>query len=93
LKREQELAAFLSSSVFLLGLMAATMTGNYPVWLRSTLDPAHNLTATNTASDSHALQVGIVWWVVGITLASVYFVLAYRSFRGKVDAGAKGHGY
>jgi cytochrome d ubiquinol oxidase subunit II len=88
LKREQELAAFLSSSVFLLALMAATMTGTYPVWLRSTLDPAHNLTATNTASDSYSLQVGLIWWAIGITLAGGYFGYAFHSFRGKVDAGS-----
>jgi cytochrome d ubiquinol oxidase subunit II len=93
LKREQELAAFLSSSSFLLGLMAATMAGNYPVWLRSTLDPAQSLTAANSASESYALQAGLVWWTIGITLAGGYFAYVFHSFRGKVDAGAAGHGY
>jgi cytochrome d ubiquinol oxidase subunit II len=93
LKREQELAAFLSSSAFLLGLMAVAMAGNYPLWLRSTLDPAHSLTAANTAAESYALMVGLVWWTIGITLAGGYFVYVFRSFRGKVDAGAAGHGY
>jgi cytochrome bd ubiquinol oxidase subunit II len=93
LKREQELAAFLSSSFFLLGLMAATMTGNYPVWLRSTLDPAHNLTTANSASESCALLIGLIWWAIGITLAGAYFYYVFRSFRGKVDAGVTGHGY
>jgi cytochrome bd ubiquinol oxidase subunit II len=93
LKRDQELAAFLSSSAFLLGLMAAAMTGNYPHWLRSTQDPAHSLTAENAASDGYALQVGIVWWTVGIVLASGYFVYVFRSFRGKVDADADEYGH
>jgi cytochrome d ubiquinol oxidase subunit II len=93
LKREQELAAFLSSSAFLLGLMGATMVGIYPFWLRSTLDPAHSLTAENAASEDYALGVAIVWWVIGIILAGAYFVYVYRSFRGKVDSGATGHGY
>jgi cytochrome d ubiquinol oxidase subunit II len=92
LKREQELAAFLSSSAFLLGLMAATMAGNYPHWLRSTLDPAHSMTAANSASESYALQVGIIWWVVGMILAGGYFVYVFRSFRGKVDIRATGYG-
>ena len=92
-KRQQELAAFLSSSAFLLGLMAATMAGNYPFWLRSTLDSAHSLTATNSASTSYALQAGIVWWTVGITLAGGYFAYIFHSFRGKVDPGAAGYGH
>jgi cytochrome d ubiquinol oxidase subunit II len=82
--RGRELAAFLSSSAFILGLMAATLAGNYPFWLRSTLDPANSLTAVNTASRSYALQVGLVWWTVGITLAGGYFAFVFRSFRGKV---------
>lgn len=93
LKRERELPAFLSSSAFLLGLMAATMTGNYPVWLRSTLDPAHDLTATNAAAENYALLVGLGWWTIGITLAGGYFFYMFRSFRGKVNAGAAGQGY
>jgi cytochrome d ubiquinol oxidase subunit II len=88
LKREQErdLAAFLSSSAFLLGVLGATMAGNYPFWLRSTLDPAHSLTAENAAANMHALQVGVPWWTIGIILVGAYFVLLFRSFRGKTDA-------
>jgi cytochrome bd ubiquinol oxidase subunit II len=93
LKRGQELAAFLSSSAFLLGLLAATMAGNYPIWLRSTVDPTHSLTAANSASESHALRVGLVWWSIGITLAGGYFFYVNHSFRGKVDAGTSEQGY
>src|SRR5262249_12265711 len=57
LGRGRELAAFLSSGAFLLGLLAATMAGVYPVWLRSTLDPTHSLTAANSAADSYGLRV------------------------------------
>jgi len=85
LSRRRELAAFLSSSAFILGLMAATMAGNYPFWLRSTLDPTFSLSAANTASKSYALQVGLAWWAIGITLAGGYFAFVLRSFRGKVD--------
>jgi cytochrome d ubiquinol oxidase subunit II len=93
LGRGRELAAFLSSSAFLLGLLAATTAGTYPVWLRSTLDPAYSLTAANSAAGSHGLQVALVWWTVGIMLAGVYFVNLFHSTRGKVDVHAHGHGY
>jgi cytochrome bd ubiquinol oxidase subunit II len=87
-KREQErdFAAFLSSSAFLLGVLGATMAGNYPFWLRSTLDPAHSLSAENAAARMHALQVGVGWWTIGIILVGAYFVYLFRSFRGKVGA-------
>jgi cytochrome d ubiquinol oxidase subunit II len=85
---ERDLAAFLSSSAFVLGLLAATMAGIYPFWLRSTLDEVHSLTAENSAARTHALQVGVGWWTIGILLVGAYFVHLFRSFRGKAGAGA-----
>jgi cytochrome d ubiquinol oxidase subunit II len=92
-KSGRELAAFLSSSAFLLGMMAATMAGNYPFWLRSTLDSSYGLTAGNTASARYGLQVALFWFAVGIALAVAYFVNLYRSIREKVGEDADGHGY
>jgi cytochrome d ubiquinol oxidase subunit II len=93
LRNGRELAAFLSSCLFLLGLLAATMAGIYPVWLRSSIDPAHSLTAVNSAAEGYGLQVGLVWWSIAIALAAAYFVLLFRSVRGKVTSGAEEHGY
>jgi len=90
---QRELMAFLSSSSFILSLLATTMTGSYPIWLRSTLDPAHSLTAANTAVQSYALQVGLVWLSIGMALAGGYFVYLFRSVRGKVGSDAAEHGY
>jgi cytochrome d ubiquinol oxidase subunit II len=73
--------------------MAATMVGNYPYWLRSTVDPSYGLTAANTSSASYALQVALFWFAVGIALAVGYFVNLFRSIRGKVSEDANGHGY
>jgi cytochrome d ubiquinol oxidase subunit II len=81
---ERELAAFLASTTFLLGLMAAVMVGVYPNWLRSTIDPSFNLTVANTASESYSLRTGLAWWIIGMTLAGGYFFFLYRSLRGKV---------
>jgi cytochrome d ubiquinol oxidase subunit II len=91
LRRGRELAAFLSSGSFLLGLVAATMAGSYPVWLRSPIDPAHSLTTANSAAASYGLHVALVWWAVGIALAGAYFAYLFRSTRGKVDARAEGY--
>ena len=92
-RRGRELAAFLSSSAFLLGLLAATMAGIYPVWLRSTIDPAHSLTAPNSAADDYGLRVALVWWAAGMALAGAYYAFLFRSTRGKVDVHTEGHGY
>ncbi len=92
-RQGRERMAFLASSLFLLSLLAATMAGNYPDLLRSTLDPAFNITAENTAADSYGLRVGLVWWTIGMTLTACYFFYLFRSFRGKVGPPASGHGY
>ncbi len=83
-RRDRELAAFLSSSAFLLGMLAATLAGQYPYWLRSTLDPSYSLTALNSASDPYGLRVALAWWPVGIALVAVYFTFLFRWMRGKV---------
>ncbi|HEY3963722.1 MAG TPA: cytochrome d ubiquinol oxidase subunit II [Planctomycetaceae bacterium] len=87
-KAGRELAAFLSSTAFLLGLIAATMIGNYPYWLRSTIDSSFSLTATNTASARYGLQVALAWWGLGFILAAGYFWYLYRSLRGKIEVGS-----
>jgi cytochrome d ubiquinol oxidase subunit II len=84
-RRGQELAAFLSSSAFLLGMLAATLAGQYPFWLRSTLDPSYSLTAINAAADRYGLGVALAWWAVGIALALGYFTFLFWWIRGKVD--------
>jgi cytochrome d ubiquinol oxidase subunit II len=93
LGRGRELAAFLCSCALLLGLMGAAMAGNYPYWLRSTVDPVHGLTAANSAAGEFGLRAALYWWTIGATLAGAYFVYVFRSFRGKVGPIAEGHGY
>lgn len=89
----RELAAFLSSGSFLVGVLSATMAGQYPVLLRSNIDSDLSLTATNAAAGEYGLQVGFLWWLVGISLAAAYFVRLFRSFRGKIDLGNSGLSY
>ncbi len=88
LRRGRELAAFLASSAFLLGLMGATMACIYPNWLPSTIDPAFSLTAARTAAAAYGLEIAFVWWIVGIVLATTYFFFLYSSLRGKLAPGS-----
>jgi cytochrome d ubiquinol oxidase subunit II len=92
-RQRREGAAFLASSLFLLSILAATMAGNYPNLLRSTLDPQFSITAANAAAGAYGLQIGLMWGSVGLTLAAAYFLYLYRSFGGKVEPPTAGHGY
>jgi cytochrome d ubiquinol oxidase subunit II len=92
-RKGAELAAFLGSCAFLLGLLAATAAAVYPVWLKSTLDPAWSLTALNSAASERALRYGLYWWPLGFALALAYFAVLLRIHRGRAQAAAEGEGY
>jgi cytochrome d ubiquinol oxidase subunit II len=93
IKRKNLLQAFLGSGAFILGILAASAASVYPVMLKSTLDPAFNLTALNASVGEHGLRTGLVWWLVGFPLAIGYLVFLFRFHRGKVKAAAEGEGY
>ena len=88
----RDLAAFVASCAFLLGLLAATAAALYPTMLRaSTVAPP--LTALNSAAAPHSLRVALFWWPFGLLLAILYYVVLFRLHRGKAQAAAEGEGY
>ena len=76
--------AFLSSSLFLAGLLASTAFGLYPNVLPANTDTSRALTIFNSAAADHGLEVAVWWWVPGMLLVLGYFVFLYRNFAGKV---------
>ncbi len=91
--RERFLMAFLGSGAFILGLLAASAACVYPVMLKSTLDPAFDLTALNASVGLHGLRTGLVWWLIGFPIAIGYIGLLFWLHRGKVKAAGEGEGY
>ncbi len=91
-KQGRGLAAFLSSSAYLVGMLVGAAYGLYPTLLPASTDPALSLTIFNTRTGDYSLRVGLIWWVVGMLLAAGYFTLLYRFFRGKVTL-EEGEGY
>jgi cytochrome d ubiquinol oxidase subunit II len=81
----QEGRAFLLSSGFVGGLLAATTGTLYPVLLRSTIDPRFTLDAFNASSPRATLVIGLIVWLPAMVLAVGYFTYLYRAVRGKVD--------
>ncbi len=92
-RSRQDKLAFLSSSVFIGGMLASTAFGLYPNVLPASTTPEYNLTIYNTAAQEYGLSVGLTWWVIGIGLVAGYFVFVYRSFRGKVVLPSEEAGY
>ena len=81
------MAAFLSSGIFILGMLTSAAFSLYPLVLPA-VNPAYSLTIYNASASQYGLTVGLIWWSVGIALAAIYFVFTYRRFRGKVTAAS-----
>jgi cytochrome d ubiquinol oxidase subunit II len=76
-------AAFLSSAVFIVGLLCSAVAGLYPDVLPSTGARALDLTIYNAAAPAYGLRVGLIWWTPAFLLAIAYSAFSYRHFRGK----------
>jgi cytochrome d ubiquinol oxidase subunit II len=87
-RRRSELAAFLSSGLYLATMLAGAAAALYPIVLPSSGDPSRSITIFNAAAGRYALSVGLWWWTGGILLAVGYFVFVYRMARGKVRPSA-----
>lgn len=92
-KKVRELAAFVGSGAFLLGLLAATAAAVYPTMLKSSTNASLSLTAHNAAAGATSLRAGLLWWPVGFVLAVVYAAFLFRHHRGKAQAPREGEGY
>lgn len=57
----------------------------YPALLPSSHGSQFNITIFNAAAGSYALQVGFIWWGLGMALATGYFIFLYWMFKGKLQ--------
>jgi cytochrome d ubiquinol oxidase subunit II len=89
--RGEDLRAFFASGAFLLGLLLSTAFGLYPLVLPA-VNPAHSLTISNTSASPYGLRAGLIWWILSMLLAMIYFVVIYRLFWGKISL-AETEGY
>jgi cytochrome bd ubiquinol oxidase subunit II len=84
-----DLAAFISSTVYILAMLGGAAFALYPTMLPASTDPNYSLTIHNTKSGTYSLSVGLIWWVIGTLLALGYFFFLYRFFWGKVTLEEK----
>jgi cytochrome d ubiquinol oxidase subunit II len=91
IRRQQELAAFLSSCLFILGLLCSAAVGLYPNLLPSNVDAARGLTIVNVSAPDYGLRIGLWWFVPAFALALAYSAFVYRHFAGKVGTAPQGH--
>lgn len=90
-KKANDTRAFLSSSLFIGGMLASTAFGLFPNLLPASTGAEFNLTAYNTKAGDYGLGVGVVWWSIGTVLVIGYFTYLFYSFRGKVQVESDGY--
>jgi cytochrome bd ubiquinol oxidase subunit II len=78
------LDAFLASCIFIVGMLTSVAAGLYPYLLPSNSQPALSLTVMNAAAPRYGLEIGLIWFIPGMLLATGYFLYTYRSFSGKL---------
>ena len=92
-RKHEDGRGFGASVAYLSLMMVGAAVGQYPALLPSITDPALDLTVARSRTGTYALQVGSIWWTLGMLLAIGYFIVVYRMFRGKVDLHSGGYGH
>jgi cytochrome bd ubiquinol oxidase subunit II len=81
-RRGEWLRSFFASALFIVGVLTTMASQLYPNVLPARVGNPNSLTISNAAAGHDALTSALIWWPVGMALAAVYFVYAYRMFFG-----------
>jgi cytochrome d ubiquinol oxidase subunit II len=92
LRHHDERKAFFASCAYLAGMLTSVVFGVYPMVLPAR-NPVYSLTVATAKAADYGLKIGLAWWMLGILLATGYFIYVYRSFSGKVVVEKDSHGY
>ncbi|MGC8990027.1 MAG: cytochrome d ubiquinol oxidase subunit II, partial [Verrucomicrobiia bacterium] len=84
IRRRRDRAAFLSSCIAVIMLLAICAIGMYPNLVLSAPNPEHSLTIRNAASSQKTLGVMLTIALIGMPLVIGYTSSIYYIFRGKV---------
>lgn len=91
--RKEDGRAFVSSCGYIAGMLASVAFGLQPYLLPASTNPAYGLTVKNAEAPEYGLRIGLIWWVIGMALATSYTIYSYRRFSGKVGAAPEQEGY
>jgi len=76
--RRRDVAAFLCSALYLVGMLTSAAFGVFPYVLPSNVSAGTGLTIFNASAAPYGLYVGLAWWIPGMVLAALYSLFAYR---------------
>jgi cytochrome bd ubiquinol oxidase subunit II len=87
LRTEQEALAFVASCTYIVGMLTSVTFTLYPNVLPATTGLNYNLTVANAKAADYGLKIGLIWWLIGMTLVAIYTTFTYTRFAGKIHAG------
>ena len=93
MRKHDDRKSFLASCAYIIGMLTSVVFGLYPLVLPASTNPLYSLTVDNAKAGDYGLRIGLVWWIVGMILVTVYTICVYRSFAGKVKIGDDEKGY
>jgi len=88
LRSGKESMAFIASCSYILGMLTSVALSLYPTLLPASTNPAYGITVGNAKAGDYGLRIGLVWWIIGMALASAYTIYVYRGFSEKVRSAA-----
>jgi cytochrome d ubiquinol oxidase subunit II len=83
-RAKQDAMAFIASCAYLAGMLTSVAFSLYPTLLPASTNSLYRLTISNAKAADYGLEVGLVWWLIGMALASGYTIFTYRSFAGRI---------
>jgi cytochrome bd ubiquinol oxidase subunit II len=90
--KHDERKAFFASCLYIAGMLTSVVFGVFPMVLPAR-NPVYSLTVDTAKASDYGLKVGLIWWIIGMILATGYFTFVYRSFAGKVFVEKDPHGH
>ena len=84
-RNRRESFAFLSSCAYIVGMLTSVAFSLYPNVLPASTNPALGLTIANSKAADYGLKIGLIWWMIGMALATGYTIHVYRNISGKVS--------
>ena len=84
-RTRREGSAFLASCAYIVGILTSVAFSLYPNLLPASTNPTLGLTIANSRAADYGLKIGLVWWVIGMALATGYHIHVYRNVSGKVS--------
>lgn len=84
LRAGQEAPAFAASCTYIVGMLTSVTFALYPNVLPATTGLNYNLTVANAKAADYGLKIGLIWWLIGMSLAVSYTVFTYAKFAGKI---------